>query len=51
MLAYNVFLSLQDSSFDVRFSFADIQGNTFEKMSGKPFYDLRPIPQEVCLGA
>lgn len=46
MLAYNFFDNLQDSSLGVRYGLADIQGNTFEKLTGKPFQDLRPIPQE-----
>ena len=47
MLAYNVFGKLHDSSFDVRFGLADIQGNTFRSLSGKPFQSLTPIPREV----
>ena len=44
MLAYNLFVSLHESAFDVEYGLADIQGNTFETMTGKPFIDLRPIP-------
>ena len=47
MAAYNVFGQLQDSAFDVEFGLADIQGNTFETLTGKPFLDLRPRPTEV----
>ena len=47
MAAYNVFGQLQDSAFDVEFGLADIQGNTFETLTGKPFLDLRPKPIEV----
>ena len=47
MAAYNVFGQLQDSAFDVQFGLADIQGNTFETLTGKPFLDLRPRPTEV----
>ena len=47
MLAYNVFVSLQDSSFDVEFAFADVQGNTFESLSGRPFAGLRPVRAQV----
>jgi hypothetical protein len=43
MLAYNMFAQLQDSAFDVEYGLADIQGNTFETLTGKPFLDLRPI--------
>jgi len=46
MAAYNVFGQLQDSAFDVEFGLADIQGNTFETLTGKPFLDLRPRPTE-----
>ena len=44
MLGYNLFVSLHESAFDVEYGLADIQGNTFETMTGKPFIDLRPIP-------
>jgi hypothetical protein len=47
MLAYNFFDNLQDSSMGVRYGLADIQGNTFEKLTGKPFVDLRPLSEEV----
>lgn len=47
MLAYNVFVSVHDSSFDVKFGFADIQGNTFDSMIGKPFMALRPVNKNV----
>lgn len=47
MLAYNVFVNLHDSSFDIRFGLADIQGNTFETIKGMPFVNLRPITSSV----
>ncbi|TRY72236.1 hypothetical protein TCAL_14891 [Tigriopus californicus] len=46
MLAYNVFVSVHDSSFDVKFGFADIQGNTFDSMIGKPFMAFRPMARD-----
>ena len=42
MLAYNEFVNLVDSSFEVQYGVADIQGNTFESLTGKPFLTLRP---------
>ena len=47
MLAYNTFDNLQDSSLGVAFGFADIQGNTFEKLIGKPFVDFRPMVEVI----
>ena len=49
MLAYNTFDNLQDSSMGVRYGVADIQGNTFEKLTGKPFVDLRPLIESVSI--
>eukprot|EP00095_Tigriopus_kingsejongensis_P001264 maker-scaffold149_size310270-snap-gene-0.8 protein:Tk01264 transcript:maker-scaffold149_size310270-snap-gene-0.8-mRNA-1 annotation:"unnamed protein product" len=46
ILAYNVFVSVHDSSFDVKFGFADIQGNTFDSMIGHPFMELRPMTRQ-----
>jgi hypothetical protein len=37
----------QDSSFAVKFGLADIQGNSFEKLTGKPFAELRPMTSSV----
>lgn len=31
----------------VRFGLADIQGNSFEKLTGKPFVDLKPKNSQV----
>ena len=47
MLAYNTFDNMQDASLSVTYGFADIQGNTFEKLTGKPFVDLRPLSEIV----
>ena len=47
MLAQNTFNNLFDSSFGVKYEVADIQGNTFEKLTGKPFVDLRPLIETV----
>jgi hypothetical protein len=33
----------------VKYGFADIQGNAFEKITGKPFVDLKPMTSEVNL--
>ena len=49
MLAYNTFDNLQDASLGVTYGVADIQGNTFEKLTGKPFVDLRPIRETVSV--
>jgi len=43
MLVQNTFDNLMDSSLGVRYGVADIQGNTFEKLTGKPFQDMRPM--------
>jgi len=43
MLVQNTFDNLMDSSLGVRYGVADIQGNTFEKLTGKPFVDMRPM--------
>lgn len=43
MLVENTFDNLMDSSLGVRYGVADIQGNTFEKLTGKPFVDMRPM--------
>ncbi len=47
MVADNVFVSAQDASFDVRFGFADFQGNTFLGLTGRPFAKLRPAEPKV----
>ncbi len=31
----------------VKYGFADIQGNAFEKITGKPFVDLKPMTSLV----
>ena len=49
MLAYNTFDNMQDASLSVTYGFADIQGNTFEKLTGKPFVDLRPLSEIVSI--
>ena len=46
-LAFNTFDNLQDASLSVTYGLADIQGNTFEKLTGKPFVDLRPMADIV----
>jgi len=43
MLVQNTFDNLMDSSLGVTYGVADIQGNTFEKLTGKPFVDMRPM--------
>ena len=47
MLVQNTFDNLMDSSLGVRYGVADIQGNTFEKLTGKPFVDMRPMIETV----
>ena len=32
----------------VKYGLADIQGNSFDKMTGKPFGDLKPMTSQVC---
>jgi hypothetical protein len=44
-LTNNIFSNLQDASLSVTYGMADIQGNTFEKLTGKPFVDLRPLSE------
>ena len=46
-LTNNIFSNLQDASLSVTYGMADIQGNTFEKLTGKPFVDLRPLSEIV----
>lgn len=46
MLAYNTFDSLHEASLNVKSGLIDIQGNTFESFTGKPFYSLEPIAQK-----
>ena len=41
--------NLMDSSLGVRYGVADIQGNTFEKLTGKPFVDMRPMIETVSI--
>ena len=47
MLVQNTFDNLMDSSLGVQYGVADIQGNTFEKLTGKPFEDMRPMIETV----
>jgi hypothetical protein len=49
MLVQNTFDNLMDSSLGVRYGVADIQGNTFEKLTGKPFVDMRPMIETVSI--
>jgi len=42
MLAYNTFDSLLDASLNVKSGLIDVQGNTFESLTGKPFISLEP---------
>ena len=41
------FFSLLDASLNVRSSLIDIQGNTFESLTGKPFISLQPTTSNV----
>jgi len=43
MLTDNTFDNLHDSSLGLTYGLLDVQGNTFEKLTGKPFVDMRPI--------
>lgn len=45
MSAYNVFGRIQTASLNITYGLADIQGNTFESIIGKPFVNLSPMPQ------
>ena len=49
MLVQNTFDNLMDSSLGVTYGVADIQGNTFEKLTGKPFVDMRPMIETVSI--
>jgi len=43
MLGYNTFDSLLDASLNVKSGVIDIQGNTFESFTGKPFINLETV--------
>ena len=47
MLTDNTFDNLHDSSLGLTYGLLDVQGNTFEKLTGKPFVDMRPILELV----
>ena len=47
MLTDNTFDNLHDSSLGLTYGLLDVQGNTFEKLTGKPFVDMRPLLELV----
>ena len=47
MLTDNTFDNLHDSSLGLTYGLLDVQGNTFEKLTGKPFVDMRPLIELV----